>query len=508
MLRFAAAALVLCTTAACSLIPQTSKNQVRGSVPVIEPKESERKPLEYLNGSDPDDRARQITAEHSSVEYYQNFTLGILEVTDDGVVNPSQKEQVFKMLGNELANGGILVVFVHGWHHGARTCDRDLCCFRTVLNTLKVARERRYADEVKGQRVVGVFIGWRGESVTVKKLNTATIWDRKDKAEFIGRGAAKELLLQINRDIWQPKSEDITMVTVGHSLGGALVFEAAKETLSGNVSDIENQNLKEYRVARANCDRELAWNANVKARRLGFGDLIVLVNPALEAAEYTAFDNDLYDASKKAWSREQLTRASLPYDKNQPYPANQLPVLIAVASQADSAVGTIFPISRTVLFPFKPAVLFHSDQRLGIGHYGPHITHHLGYADPLTKEEREERNPREQARKECDCTMQTPDVMRAIGTPLDLSKTDQHFGANDKYSLKLTEARRKRGWDVNSPYMVIEAEPKIMAEHSDIFNEYFVGFLATFMDAYYQKFERPDRAPCQFTAPSGTQVMP
>jgi hypothetical protein len=500
MLRSAAGILVLIATTACSLIPQTTKNQVRGTIPP----DADRKPLTYLHGNTDEFRARQITTEHSSVEYYDNFSLGILEVTDEGTVNPTQKRQVFDMLDQELENGGVLLVFVHGWHHGARTCDRDLCCFRTVLNTLKTARVKKYGKEFERENVVGVFIGWRGESIAVRRLNNVTIWDRKDVAETIGRGAAKELLQQIS-ELWEPLKETVTMVSVGHSLGGALIFQAAKETLSGDVSDIENQNLDPFRVARADCRRDKAQEGNVKARRTGFGDLIILVNPALEASEYIPFDNDLLDRSKEGWNRKQLVEAKLPYDKGHPYPANQLPVLVAVASTADSAVGTIFPISRTLLFPFRPRVLFHSSERKGIGHYGPHVTHHLSYKEDFTEKDRIDRDPRQGARENCDCSMKTDEVPLPGRNDhsIDLAKTDQRqdFGGGDKYILEPTAARKERGWDVNSPYFVIEAEPKIVSEHSDIFNEYFVGFLTMFVDAYYQKFENEENRPCQYKAP-------
>ncbi len=502
MLRSAAGILVLIATTACSLIPHTTKNQVRGTIPP----DPDPKPLTYLHGHEDDDRARQITMEHSSVEYYDNFSLGILEVTDEGTVNQIQKRQVFEMIDEELENGGVLLVFVHGWHHGARTCDRDLCCFRTVLNTLKTARVEKYGPDFEKENVVGVFIGWRGESIAVRRLNNVTIWDRKDVAETLGRGAAKELLQQIS-ELWEPLKETVTMVSVGHSLGGALLFQAAKETLSGDVSDIETRNLDPFRVARADCRRDKAWEGKVKARRTGFGDLVILVNPALEASEYIPFDNDLLDRTKQGWTREQLVKDKLPYDKEHPYPANQLPVLVAVASITDSAVGTIFPISRTLLFPFRPSVLFNSSERLGIGHYAPHVTHHLGWDpnEPFTKKERKDRDSRPEARVDCDCSMKTA----AVPLPgekdrsIDLAKTDQlqTFGRDNKYILKPTNARLARQWDVNSPYFVIEAEPKIVAEHSDIFNEYFVGFLTMFVDAYYQKFDNAENRPCQYTAP-------
>ena len=501
MLRFTALFLVLLTTA-CGSIPQTSKNPVRGTVPVTEPIESKKKPLDHLLGQSPLYRARQITAEHSSVEYYDDFTLGILEITDDGTINPSQKEQVFKMLDLQLKDGGLLIVFVHGWHHSARTCDRDLACFRAVLSPLRKSREAAYGDEVAGQKVVGVFIGWRGESLPYRGVNTATIYDRKRVAEKLGRGSAKELLLDLNERYWKKYSQTLTMISVGHSLGGAMLYQAAKETLTGNVSDIESQEIRDYRVVRSDCSREEALQGNVKARRIGFGDLIVLVNPALEAIEYSAFDDDLRDDAKKTWSREQLVEARLPYDKNDPYPANQLPVLVAIASEADSAVGTIFPLSRLVLSPWRPSYLFHANERLGIGHYKPHITHYLDYKLPLTEEEKKEREPRKAAKYDCSCTMKTADVPRG-GPELDLLRLDQRqeFGEGSNYVLEPTDDRKRRGWDVNSPYLVVRTAPKIMAEHSDIFNEFFVGFLSQFMDAYYTKLERleaENKMACQY----------
>lgn len=487
MRRFAVGVFCLSLTA-CSLLPQTTKNIVRGTVPVTKPDQDQLRDLADLHGSDDLHRARQIMTEHSSIEYYKDFSLGILEVLDDGTIDPIQRKQVFQMLKTETEPGGLLVVFVHGWHHGARTCDRDLCCFRTVLSKLKQSRDAAYGEAVAGQNVVGVFIGWRGESRQTPTINTATIWDRKDVAETLGRGSAKELLLEIKETYWEPQ-ELLTMISVGHSLGGALLFQAAKETLTGNISDIEEQKVRSFRIARADCDREKALAAGVKARRLGFGDLVVLVNPALEANEYTALDADLFDFAKNGWQRDQLTKATLPYDKNQPYPDNQLPVLVAIASLTDSAVGTIFPLSRLAIFPTKPRILSRADERLGIGHYKPHVTHHLGHADAFTEADRKQRDPRNDLRKNCDCTMLS-DPPGLEGALLDLQKPDQTFGRDNKFMLKLTDERRRRGWDLNSPYWVIEAEPKIMAEHSDIFNPYFVGFLTHFMDAFYTKFER------------------
>src|SRR5687768_12357939 len=107
MIRVAALVLAFCF-AGCSLIPQTPKNQVRGTVPVDPVAPNDRVAVSHLHGRDDLHRARQITTEHSSVEYYKDFSLGIIEVSDEGIINPSQKQQVYEMLGRELKNGGLL----------------------------------------------------------------------------------------------------------------------------------------------------------------------------------------------------------------------------------------------------------------------------------------------------------------------------------------------------------------------------------------------------------------
>jgi hypothetical protein len=195
----------------------TTRYQVRGTEDILEPMARG----DLIDGSGDLLEARQISMEHQSIEKYNGFSVGIIEISDEGAVNPNQKEMVMEWIEDELQEEGLLVVFVHGWHHGARTCDQHLCCFRTVLDELKKAGAGGHG------KVVGLYLSWRGESLPYEGLKVATLWGRKRVAEHIGRTTGKEILLELEHRVWEDNLK-VDMVTVGHSLGGTLVFSAVK----------------------------------------------------------------------------------------------------------------------------------------------------------------------------------------------------------------------------------------------------------------------------------------
>ena len=79
MLLLAPLALSACTTA----------YQVRGTESFLKPMAASD-----LVGSDDVHRARQISMEHQSIEKYDDFSLGVIEISDEGSVNPEQKAMV------------------------------------------------------------------------------------------------------------------------------------------------------------------------------------------------------------------------------------------------------------------------------------------------------------------------------------------------------------------------------------------------------------------------------
>jgi hypothetical protein len=441
-------------------------------------------------------RAAQLDLEARSIERFKtkngvDFSVGVVEFTDEGFVNRAQYDQVLQHVRDEMndssSRGTLLIVFAHGWHHSCRTCDRDIACFRRIMDEMADAESFH-----QGRRVVGVYLGWRGASL-LGKWNALTLWNRKQVAEHIGRTGAKEVLSDLHAE-WLSRrrsTRPVRMITVGHSLGGAMVFSAVKGKLSGNADDIIRPGQAgTLRITRAEQSRVEAWPTGRKARRARFGDLVVLVNPAIEAAEYTAFDDDLQGAAN-----EKIV------DRGQEFPDDQLPILITIASKADTAVGRLFPAARWLSLanlPRNAEVLARRSERIGLGRYEPHITHHLEYGileqdDTITPHPRDKVT--DQKQPGCECTKEwgghaevnggAPVAVPVRDDALPIrTLDDQKWPSNDGKSVmrfRLTEARRKRGWDVRSPYLVISADAGVINEHSDIFNPVFVTFLAEYL---------------------------
>jgi hypothetical protein len=423
--------------------------------------------VDQLEGDSVETRLRQLDWESRSVERFANFDLGVVEIDDDGFTNPAQLRQVMDMVdgrAKESGRGMLIVTFVHGWHHGAGVCDRDLCCFRRVLDRL--SRMDHLAGKVN---VVGVFIGWRGESIAKRYVNATTLWNRKSAAQHIGRTGAKEVLLGLDEEYRTIKEKQpdkyVAMVTVGHSLGGAMVFNVMKGLATGNVARDLGSNQHSLRVIRAEKDRVAAAAKGEKAIRARLGDLVVLVNPAIEASQYAPFDNDLPDTS--------YPHFPLP-DKNLRYSDEQLPVLMTVASEADMAVGLAFPAARVLSGVIHPSILESSAKILGMGHYKPQITHSLDYTGDEVKDV---------AKVQCGCSMNFGSAALNGTEELDLYGS----GKQELGGLKFTLLRDAAKWDRHSPFLVVKASSKVIDSHSDIYNPVFVSFLQKYIQAYVKE---------------------
>lgn len=431
--------------------------------------------VDQLEGNTPEKVLRQLDWESRSVESFQNFDLGVVEIDDDGFTNPAQLQQVREMVENRAKaddRGLLIITFAHGWHHGAGVCDRDLCCFRRVLD--RFSRMEHLAGSVN---VVGIYIGWRGESIDKPYANAATLWNRKAAAQRIGRTGAKEVLLALDEGYGKLKrnypEKYVAMVTVGHSLGGAMVFNVMKGLALGNAKDVLDPKKHSFRVVRAEKDRVEAAARGEKAIRARLGDLVVLVNPAIEASQYAPFDNDLPDTSYPSFP--------LP-DKKLPYSKDQLPVLMTVASEADMAVGVAFPAFRVLTGLIHPSILTDSAKIKGMGHYAPQITHSLDYTG----------NPVGEIEKvQCGCSKNFGAVEDDVGDEqLDLySEAAQSFGG-----LKFELERDPKTWDSHSPFVVVRAARSVIAEHSDIYNPVFVTFLQKYLQAYVKESVAVHRA--------------
>lgn len=380
------------------------------------------------------------------------FGLGVIEFNDDGHVKDLRQEQAVLGRIRELAAGGaILVVFAHGWHHGADPCDSNLTCFRAVLANLTASRERP---------VVGLYLAWRGKAFRRGALDVLSFYSRKNAAHRLGEHGARQVLQQL-QEIYcddavnacnaegQPTRTRLTMVTVGHSFGAAVVYSALENLMVRELGGVEHV---------VGPDPPSA--SDPKPIRLGLGDLVILINPAFEARRYHAFAGDL--------------------ERPGAYSRHQYPVLLTVASRADSAVGFWFKVGR--LLNLERLLLPHAKKGVtGFGHRRREITHRLTTV--------ETGGARDADVSSCSCRM-------AEGTIAAAAEQHARFrwlwdGTFGPVRLEpVTPAHRE-----HLPFLVAEAPAAVVGGHSRIFNDRFLAFLHEYIWEFVEQQSESSQPP-------------
>lgn len=246
----------------------------------------------------------------------ETYTLGFIEFDDQGQLHDrTQMKTVVDRLSMQIAKDDVLmVVFAHGWKHSAAPGDDNIATFRKSLRRLSALESAiSTADpNISARQVYGVYLGWRGASVTVPVIKELSFWDRKSTAHKIGFGGVTEVLARLEqvketRDVLVEGDSRTRLAVIGHSFGGAVIFSALSQLLmersidtygpTGQISDVR-----------------------------GFGNLVVLINPAFEAERISALSNA---------ANERRT-----------YFSSQLPVLAVLTSENDKATKYAFPVGR------------------------------------------------------------------------------------------------------------------------------------------------------------------
>lgn len=239
-----------------------------------------------------------------------NYHLAIVEYDDQGrCYNRKQLDRVSDAIEQmrEASKDAIILAFVHGWKHDARSNDDNLSSFRRILD--KTARhERRSAEPNKTREVFGIFVGWRGLSAygLGDAVADVTFWDRQEAAHRVAGGSVRELFgrLRHYRNSRVKHGGSALLVISGHSFGGMIVFWALAQSLIEAAS---------------------APAGGVIPR---FADLVLLANPAIEGARYLPIYDLVTSEAFKTGTSEQL------------------PVFICAQARNDQAVGTWFPIGN------------------------------------------------------------------------------------------------------------------------------------------------------------------
>ena len=155
-------------------------------------------------------------------------------------------------------------------------------------------------------------------------LQDITFWDRKDAAGRVAKGSVRELFARIRAAQIEGnqrahpsanpcEAHPVRSLIVGHSFGGLIVYSVLSEALIRDVVDMQ---------------RVQGTGTPEPAGITREGDLVLLVNPAIEATKF-----------------DPLFRAARNIDKWQRYHA---PLFVSVTSIDDLATRIAFPLGRQI----------------------------------------------------------------------------------------------------------------------------------------------------------------
>jgi hypothetical protein len=287
---------------------------------------------------------------------------------------------------NSISGQGFnIVLFTHGWHGSARASDTYSLEFKGMLQDI-AQRESNYAASSGAQRpsgftsvarthrVIGIEVAWRGDSILFPKV--ASVWDRKLAAESVSIGAVHELFgflnqIYLDNSCHSGRENDtkntgpcdrVHLLTIGHSYGALINFRSLVSRLQSGL------------------------NVDPCFRAYGFGDMTILLNPALEGARYRALFNQ--GLSRHVVLSEYFGDPDLDQTKcrrptigntSGTIPSVQIPTVVTLQSEGDQATGLFFPIFRRLATPFAKTLTPEEshDKNTALGWNDDFRTHNL-----------------------------------------------------------------------------------------------------------------------------------
>jgi len=430
-----------------------------------------------------------------------DYDLRFVEADDYGWLwDPAQATQALDAVRESVTKRDtIVLIFVAGWHHSSQCCDDNIEGFKQVLTNLKTElsqdmyRDARKAlhgvsgTEIPPIQVLGIYLGWRGRSLP-GLVDYLTFWGRKAAAERVGDTDFEEFLVRL-KDFYEAYEQEslpefskpgkrpnlLGLVTIGHSFGGQVVLRATSSYLEHSLTDASMASGTGPGYLRK--PPKPASGVPLKSPLRGFGDLVVLINPAVEAAAY-----------------ERLHALGL----SQNYAPDQAPVMLTVSADDDGPRHSLFRIGRILgeWFTGKPGLDDAREremQRQALGVHEEQITHRLEPADGTVKLTGTTRKsipePACKGHTECEYTWYawgphtitesdslsaarfTPSVVQQIGQ-YDLSSRTVFAGV---------VMRPLGGAIPRQALIVASADPRIITGHNGMFSDPLMNFLTRYI---------------------------
>src|ERR1700676_2460839 len=239
------------------------------------------------------------------------YKLAFIEFGDQGsALDTSQRTAALRVIHE--APRPLLFVYIHGWQNNANS--GDVCRFEHFIDSVSKF------PEITGRKinVIGVYIAWRGQDITLPVAKFLTFWSRKSAGTTIA--AQNGCLATISELALAARAPEKTFhhcVLLGHSFGG-LVLE---NTISHSILDA----------------------SSTGARNTSPWDMAVAFNPADSSVGSRQLMSELDYLYKYDPVRHAYVGRSPGADKGSAVEENR-PFLIILQSENDQATGQFFPM--------------------------------------------------------------------------------------------------------------------------------------------------------------------
>lgn len=159
------------------------------------------------------------------------FTVNFVEFRDNGAPwCPIQLTDALHQIEKSRADNPdpVVLVYIHGWKNDANEdLSGDVTKFRHEVERLALVRPAPGAG--KAPAFVGIYIAWRGLTLTLEPFKTLSYWPRRAVARRVGTTGVYDAVGQIVDKVGDTRENRArtTLLFVGHSFGARVLENAA-----------------------------------------------------------------------------------------------------------------------------------------------------------------------------------------------------------------------------------------------------------------------------------------
>jgi len=462
--------------------------------------------------------------EKDCVDPKSPICLAFIEVDDMGEL--FDKGEVDSALGvirraNDLAktepgqSDPVVITFIHGWKNNASPQNDNVRGFTAALQEI-------YKSFNGKHRVIGIYIGWRGNLIQsyFPVSQQFSYFNREATAIRIPGATLSSALTQIaTRTHENPRA---LAIFIGHSFGGLLLERTLSETTASQIAEasIYTQEAEETKDPQANAEKMLAAKLAVDSR----ADLVIFINPAGAASEAKQMLDFL---TYNRYKYHPLQASSSPNSEDD---GTGRPLFVSLTSTADMATKVALPIGHGL-----PYLGFKNNDSFRDLSQDPNRRYDLTCFDPKNKQHQfwELKTKEEGAVAQGSYYLSSAPHMQILqshvmlkstgANQMRVSSTGQMIQIQDPQAIAQCsrDLLNKQGLNIVStfrladtkacfavqerpnrcngtPYWLMEIDPDVVPDHSTIFTQRFIHFI---IDTFFA----PNGTPLQRLSPQLTQ---